>query len=87
MAKLMLNRPLPPPISELNKTTYAGGAHDVDAEYRAIFRQGYALSGTGIAPERNSLVILGRPVQARTAVLPIFGFGQMLLCFLVLLLC
>ena len=39
---------------------------DQASEYRALFRQGYLLSGTGFVPERNGLVIMGRRVQAWT---------------------
>ena len=37
---------------------------DQESEHRALFRQGDLLSGTGSFPKRNSLVIMGRPVQA-----------------------
>lgn len=61
-AKVLLTRPLPPPRQE---ELVDVNEKDEETQYRARFRQGYLLSATGFVPERHSLIILGRPIQAQ----------------------
>ena len=61
-AKVLFSRPQPPVRQE---ELVRVGETDAETQYRARFRQGYLLTATGFHPERHSLTIMGRPVQAR----------------------